>query len=301
MSVDWTRHRWNLDFDVVDFAQAESGEVWAVAQRRHRDGTNSAIFRRGHEEWVIADGFDSRLRPSAHRDGSIVAVGESSVHFDKDGWVIRELTVPCSRVWGAHASCVYALCGQNLFHFDGHKWVDVDLEAMGIPGDWSDGDCDSAGTSWVVGCWETHSCMAKGRGTQWKQDGCGSWYLYRVHIGDDGIGFAAGGDGLWRRSRSGWAQVRSYGHELRRMPIAVGAHAGGAVVVAWPFLYQRGAPSWRCLPATGGVRCLCRSGLRNHESPSRSLMARVFSWAKDRRCGSPIRWDRSRCEGMRRR
>jgi len=185
--------------------------------------------------------FDVRLEAiSAHRDNSIVAVGDSSVHFDGNRWVMRELDVPCTKVWGAHASCVYALTWKMFFHFDGHEWAHIDLAAKGVPGDWADGDCDSTGTSWVVGCWGTHSCMATGRGTRWKSDGCGSWYLYQVRIDDGGIGFAAGGDGLWQRSGSGWDEVETYGHghDLRHMPIALGTHAGGAVVVTHGFLDQ---------------------------------------------------------------
>jgi hypothetical protein len=228
----WKRHLLDLDFNVVDLVQAESGDIWAVAQRQRRGETASAILRRRLEEWECIVSLESSLEAiSAHRDNSIVAVGESSVHFDGRGWVMRELDLPCSRVWGAQVSCVYALSRYKLFHFDGHEWVHIDLAAKGIPGDWEDGDCDSTGTSWIVGTWETHSCMAKGRGMDWKRDGCGSWYLYNVCIKDGGVGFAVGGDGLWKRSRSRWTRVEAYGRDLGRLPIAVGTHAGGAVVV----------------------------------------------------------------------
>jgi hypothetical protein len=236
----WKKHPADFDFNLVDFDQAESGDIWAVAQRQRKGGTTSAILRREAEEWVSVAAFGVRLDAiSAHRDNSIVAVGDSSVHFDGDRWVMRELDAPCRKVWGAHASCVYALSWKMLLHFDGHEWVHVDLAAKGIPGDWADGDCDSTGTSWIVGCWETHSCMARGRGTRWKRDGCGSWYLYHVRIDDGGIGFAAGGDGLWQRSGSGWDKVETYGHghDLQHMPIAVGTHAGRAVVVSTGLLY----------------------------------------------------------------
>jgi hypothetical protein len=56
--------------------------------------------------------------------------------------------------------------------------------------------------------------------------------LYKVCINDGEIGFAVGGDGLWQRSGSQWAQVDAYGHDLGRWPIAVGTHSGDAVVVA---------------------------------------------------------------------
>jgi hypothetical protein len=228
----WKRHLLDLDFNVVDLVQADSGDIWAVAQRQCRGRTASAILRRGLEEWECVVALESSLEAiSAHRDNSIVAVGESSVHFDGQSWVMRELDLPCSLVWGAHASCVYALSRDMLFHFDGDEWVHIDLAAKGIPGDWADGDCDSTGTSWVVGAWETHSCMARGRGTRWERDGCRSWYLYNVCIKDGGVGFAVGGDGLWQRSGSRWDQVEAYGDDLGRFPIAVGTHAGGAVVV----------------------------------------------------------------------
>ena len=141
MEFGWKRHLVNLDFNVVDFDQAESGDIWAVAQRQRRGGTTSAILRLGRGEWMSVVALDSRLEAiSAHRDNSIVAVGDSSVHFDGDGWVMRELDVPCSKVWGAHASCVYALSGKTLFHFNGHEWVHIDLAAAGIPGEWADGE-----------------------------------------------------------------------------------------------------------------------------------------------------------------
>jgi hypothetical protein len=232
MEFGWKRHRLDLDFNVVDLVQAESGDMWAVAQCQRRGETASAILRRRLAEWECVVALESSLNAiSAHRDQSIVAVGESSVHIDGRGWVVRKLDLPCNLVWGAHASCVYALSGEMLFHFDGREWVPIDLAAKGIRGDWADGDCDSTGTSWIAGTWETHSCMARGRGTRWKPDGCGSWYLYNVCIDDGGVGFAVGGDGLWQRSGSRWAQVEAYGDDLGRLPIAVGTHAGGAVVV----------------------------------------------------------------------
>jgi hypothetical protein len=127
---------------------------------------------------------------------------ESAVHFDGDTWIVRNLDFPCRRVWGAHASCAYAFSENLLFYFDGNEWIHVDLAAQGIPGDRADGDCDSTGTGWVVGTWETHSYMATGHGRRWRRDACGSWYLYRVCIDDGGVGFAAGGDGLRQRSPS---------------------------------------------------------------------------------------------------
>jgi hypothetical protein len=71
MGLGWKKDVWNLDFDVVDFAQADSGDIWAVAQRQHRGGTTSAILRRGLEEWVSVVDFERRLEAiSAHRDNS---------------------------------------------------------------------------------------------------------------------------------------------------------------------------------------------------------------------------------------
>jgi hypothetical protein len=98
--------------------------------------------------------------------------------------------------------------------------------------------------------------MAKGRGTRWERDGCGSWYLYKVCINDGGIGFAAGGDGLWQRSGSRWDRVEAYGRDLGRLPIAVGTHAGGAVVVTlrfshWPAVAEFDVfvrDRWRMVP-----------------------------------------------------
>jgi hypothetical protein len=128
---------------------------------------------------------------------------------------------------------VYALANyEMLFYFDGNHWVRVNLE--GIPGDWWNGDCDTSGTSWIVGTWGTHSCMATGWGLQWVTDGCGSYYLYDVCIADDGVGFAVGGDGLWQLAPTGfWIRVQAYGRDLSRWAIGLAADLGVAVVVTW--------------------------------------------------------------------
>ena len=72
--------------------------------------------------------------------------------------------------------------------------------------------------------------MATGCATRWIADGCGSWYLYKVYIGDGGVGFAVGGDGLWQRLPTGWDRVEAYGWDLKHWPIAVSADTGGAIV-----------------------------------------------------------------------
>jgi hypothetical protein len=236
VNFGWKRHRLDLDFNIVDLVQAETGDIWAVAQCQRRGEIASAILRRRLAEWTCVVVLEGSLNAiSAHRDHSIVAVGESSVHIDGRCWDVRKLDCPCSLVWGAHASCVYALSRNIIFHFDGHEWVSVDLAAKGIPGDWADGDCDSTGTSWVVGTWETHSCMATGRGSRWERDGCGSWYLYRVCIDNGGVGFAVGGDGLWQLSGARWDRVEAYGDDLGRLPIALNSCAGRAVVATARF------------------------------------------------------------------
>jgi hypothetical protein len=107
VGFSWKRRLVSFDFDVVDIAQAESGEMWAVAQHQRGGRTTSAILRSGIEEWVSVVALDSPLEAiSVHCDRSIVAVGESSVHLEGDSWVVRELDLPCSQVLGAHAACV---------------------------------------------------------------------------------------------------------------------------------------------------------------------------------------------------
>src|SRR6516225_977396 len=85
--VDWKRHPLDLDFKLIDFVQAESGHIWAVAQRQRRGKTASTILRRRLNEWECVVAVESSLEAiSAHRDHSIVAVGESALHFDGQGW-----------------------------------------------------------------------------------------------------------------------------------------------------------------------------------------------------------------------
>src|SRR5262249_44703327 len=51
MELGWKRHLLDLDFNIVDLVQAESGEIWAALQRQRRGGNASAILRRRLEEW----------------------------------------------------------------------------------------------------------------------------------------------------------------------------------------------------------------------------------------------------------
>lgn len=73
----------------------------------------------------------------------------------------RDTLTTFVHLWGARRDCAYGLSDGELFHFDGSAWMHVDLAAAEIPGLWAHGASGADGTSWVVGTYATHSCMAR--------------------------------------------------------------------------------------------------------------------------------------------
>lgn len=219
------------------------------------EGVVSSLYRRSTTDWQLEFQLHSRLNTLAVlRDGSIVAGGDlSSVHQEGDEWRIIEAPARLVRVWGAHPRCVYALgerilgddvlgnleveatwVESGLFFFDGEQWVAVDLTNAEINGMFAGGSCDSSGYGWIVGTYATHSCMARGRGTEWEPDMCGSWYLDDVEVQDGGVAYALGGDGLWRLRDDRWFDVEAYNlfrYKDLRWTRTLGVADGSPIVV----------------------------------------------------------------------
>jgi hypothetical protein len=217
--------------DVVALCRPKSDDLWALGHDPRRFRTRTALLhcRAGGWDWAFA--VKRRLDSIATLcDGSVLAVGEQlSVLFDGYRWsTIGSGLKGSRRIWGAHPACANALTEQGLFYFDGQTWARVDL---GISGAWADGDCDSGGAGWIVGTHGSHSCMAAGSGTNWRADGCGSWYLYLVYVGEGGRAFAAGGDGLWRHDGTRWTGMDDH-RDVSRLPLAVSAVGPSPIVVA---------------------------------------------------------------------
>ena len=215
-----------------------------------RGDVDSYVLLRGRADdgWTTEGRFPERLESLALlHDGTLAAGGDGllALRSPAGEWAIREAPARLTCVWGTGPNCVHALgqavqgrgtlgrtgveatwvsCG--LFYFDGAAWTEIDLVARGIPGFFVAGACDRDGYGWIVGTYATHSCMARGRGSDWEQDGCGSWYLYRVYVGVDGNAFALGGDGLWRHhAAGGWGEVEAFGRDIGS-PLALGAVRG---------------------------------------------------------------------------
>jgi hypothetical protein len=251
LQLEWAKSDVGVPGEVVALASAGDA-VWAVARQRPDwwrrlaerlnvktsgigTGVVSHVLSRHDGRWSSRFSVRGSLNAICTMgDGSVVAVGDRlAVHCAGGQWAVFRPPVQLNHVWGARSSCVYALGQDMLFYFGGGSWTHVDLPALGINGQWADGSCDSSGASWIVGTWGTHSCMAKGLGTEWKSDGCGSWYLYKVAIGENGHGFAAGGDGLWQRVDDSWEGVEAYGRDLLRVPLALLACSASPLVVSW--------------------------------------------------------------------
>ena len=183
-------------------------------------------------------------------DGTVAVGGERllALRATDGAWAEHAAPERLVRVWGAGADCVYALgerthrerlrglpmssapvVEQCLLYFDGRAWAEIDL--TDIPGFFADGACDASGYGWIVGTYATHSCMARGKGTVWESDGCGSFYLHRVHVDRGGRAYALGGDGLWRLQDGLWRGVESFGNDIG-WPLAL-ANVGGLPWVLW--------------------------------------------------------------------
>jgi hypothetical protein len=241
MELTWKEVRVDAKFDVIALSRPKSGTLWALGHGRRMFSAVTAILHRRAGLWKRAFVVDGRLDTIATLgDGSILATGEwLSVLFDGERWSTTESGLKRShRIWGAHLGCANALtlAGQ-LFCFDGRWWEYVDLEGYGIDGTWADGDCDTSGRGWIVGTNGSHSCMATGSGLRWQRDGCGSWYLNRVYVAEDGRAFAAGGDGVvWRYDGSKWSTVGSGQRRVGGpLPLALSAAGPDPIVVACAF------------------------------------------------------------------
>lgn len=218
-----------------------------------QDVDSYVLRRRPDGAWTTEGHFPERLGSLALlHDGTLAAGGDGLLGLRSPAgeWTIREAPARLTCVWGAGAGCVHALgqtvrgrgtlgktgfeatwvsCG--LFYFDGAAWTEIDLPARDIRGFFVAGACGRDGYGWIVGTYGTHSCMARGRGTDWERDGCGSWYLYHVHVGADGTAFALGGDGLWRHhADGGWRAVEAFGDSIGA-PLALGTVQGKPWVI----------------------------------------------------------------------
>ena len=233
MELNWTERRVSPHGEVIALTRPKSTEPWALCRSRRLFGERTRVLRRHAGDWDLAFEVKGRLDSiGALGDGSVLAVGRSrSMIFDDRCTTIESGPRGCLRVWGAQPGCANALTDEGLFHFDGRHWHRVELKAAGIHGRWADGDCDSRGRGWIVGMHGTHSCMASGSGANWQEDGCGSWYLYLVHVPDGGSAFAAGGDGTWRRDAGAWVKV-DRGRDVSRFPLALSAAGPTPIVVA---------------------------------------------------------------------
>lgn len=230
----WTEQRVSGRVNVSALARPKSADLWALGHCVRLFRASTAVLHRHAGEWERAFEIEGQLEAiGSLGDGSVMAVGKArTAFFDGERWRSTDSGLRgCRRVWGATLGCVNALSADGLFWFDGGRWRSVDLEARGIGGSWADGDGDSRGRGWIVGCNGTHSCMASGSGSSWTEDGCGSWYLYLVYVADDGHAFAAGGDGLWRHDGAHWIPVIHDG-DLSRFPLALSAEGPSPVVVA---------------------------------------------------------------------
>lgn len=230
----WNEQRVDGKASVVAIARPRSADLWALGHFRRLFTMSTAFLHRRAGAWTRAFAVDGRLDSiGVLGDGSVLAAGEAlSVLFDGDRWSSVDSGLKGShRIWGAHPGCANALTDEGLFCFDGKSWERVDLEAQGVRGQWADGDSDSGGRGWIVGTHGTHSCLASGSGATWREDACGSWYLYLVHVADDGHAFAAGGDGLWRHDGTRWSEVDG-GHDVPRLPLALSAAGPDPLAVA---------------------------------------------------------------------
>ncbi len=234
MELSWKEQRVGGKVRVFFLARPKSADLWALGHSRRLFKASTALLHRHAGGWLQAFAVNSRLDSiGTLGDGSVMAVGESlSVLFDGDRWSTMGSGLKGSyRIWGTHPGCANALTAHGLFYFDGTSWGRLDLEAQGIRGHWADGDSDSGGKGWIVGTHGTHSCMATGSGASWREDGCGSWYLYLVYVADDGHAFAAGGDGLWRHDGTRWIDVDGE-RDVSRLPLALSAAGPTPIAVA---------------------------------------------------------------------
>lgn len=257
MELTWTRRRVGALGRVVAISRPRSGRTWALYRTPGLLGGGTAVHRRSGGEWEQVFRLNGSLRSIAELcDGSLLAVGErQSVLVDEQG---RRRTMggleECSRVWGVDPGRTNALAGGRLFRLERERWVHVDLEALGIQGSWADGDCDSAGRGWIVGCNGTHSCLAAGVGASWEENGCGSWYLYLVHVPEGGTPLVAGGDGAWSYDGASWKELDCR-RDFRRLPLPLALSARGSVpIVVAISLQDRGSKSLAVWTDSGGFR-----------------------------------------------
>lgn len=255
MELSWDEQRVAPKADVVALCRPKFADLWALGHAPRLFRSKRTVLLHNHAGgWGCAFAVSRRLDSIATLgDGSVLAVGaQQSVLFDCDRWSTIESGLAGSRrIWGAHPARVNALTGQGLFHFDGRDWARVDLKAQGISGCWEDGDCESCGAGWIVGTYGTHSCMAAGSGPSWREDGCGSWYLHLVYVGEGGHAFAAGGDGLWRHDGARWTG-KDHARDVSRHPLAVSAVGPSPIVVATKMSnLERPTPELEVLTATG--------------------------------------------------
>ena len=274
IEAEWQRNKLPGATKVVEIACRADAEVWALA------GGSFLLKYHPGDGWTVDAQIAGQVNTVAVlQDGTVVAGGEGlfACRNGSGEWTAQKAPARLMRVWGASPECVYALgerthgrgrieesgieatwvsCG--LFHFDGESWSEINLAAADVHGMFVDGACDADGYGWIVGTHQTHSCMARGKGTEWEPDGCGSWYLYHVHIDRDGNGYALGGDGLWHLQGGVWLAVGGFGSDIG-WPLALSAvngqpwtlDAGGGAVWSDQPVFEVGiylAGLWARLP-----------------------------------------------------
>ena len=228
-----------------------SAMSWLRAGREDR-GPIVAMTRGVNGAWVLADGGpethvifvplvgDPEHRHSVRRsltcvraydDDSVYAAGPGSVLVGYGGrWDDDELPAHSVRaIWCADH--IYVLADRELLYFNG-RWRTVELDVVGLDGDWAAGDGVGA-DNLIVGTNGTHSCIATGSGARWTREGCSSFYLYHARVTPTGA-FALGGDGLWSRKRGEWIEHAAYDdrRNVLRMPLALDVVRDAPFVIA---------------------------------------------------------------------
>ncbi len=226
LAVQWSDRPLPDGMEVVQLLADGEGEPWALSRAREavtgwlarvrpRSVASYVLRLDRRTGWCIEARIPGELRCLARlRNGAIAAAGRRLLHVQGGArrWHERVGPPAACRLWGTSTACLYALGerkGQStvLHHYDGESWRAVDLEPRGIFGHFVDGACDDRGGSWIVGTYQTHSCIARGTGLDWERHGCESFYLYQAHVDRDGCAFVAGGDGVWRLDEGQWRRV----------------------------------------------------------------------------------------------
>lgn len=223
LELAWERTPTPVRVSILSLCEVSPGTVWALGVPREVLGSRSAQCHETlllcHERgrWRVIGKFKHRLILVLEKgeDGTIYAAGEGACYlFDGHRWHDLEAPeVAFQRLWAPSRDEIYAIGSGEIFTFDGERWHQVDLVlAYGADAhSWSFGKPTLAdihgtidGSAWVVGTWFTHSTMLSGRKLTWRQDGCPSWYLYRVRVFDRDEAIAVGGDGVVARRGSSW-------------------------------------------------------------------------------------------------